>query len=155
MGMEVRMGRQDGNGVRLQQANRDVAVPMLVSPQRYGILWNDAAVTGVEVDLHSGPPVLIRSKAGGGDARYDFRNARSSHPARRDRASRRRRQDRLRRQGGVRAAAALRRLTRRQRARLPARSRARRRARALARRSSSAGTMARPHSSSASGTVAT
>ena len=55
-----------GNIVRLQQANRDVAVPMLVSPKGYGILWNNAAVTDVEVDIPSGPPILIRSEAGGG-----------------------------------------------------------------------------------------
>lgn len=55
-----------GNIVRLQQANRDVAVPMLVSPKGFGILWNNAAVTNVEVDLPSGPPILIRSEAGGG-----------------------------------------------------------------------------------------
>jgi len=56
----------NGTSVRLQQANRDVAVPMLVSPKGYGILWNNAAVTNVEADLPSGPSILIRSEAGGG-----------------------------------------------------------------------------------------
>ena len=55
-----------GTITRLQQANRDVAVPMLVSPKGFGILWNNAAVTDVEAGLASGPAILIRSEAGGG-----------------------------------------------------------------------------------------
>jgi alpha-D-xyloside xylohydrolase len=61
-----------GTIVRLQQANRDVAVPMLVSPKGFGILWNNAAVTDVEVDLPSGPPIMIRSEAGGVDYHFMY-----------------------------------------------------------------------------------
>ena len=56
-----------GNRVHLQQANRDVAVPMLVSPGGFGVLWNNASVTDVDVGLPSEPhPLSIRSEAGGG-----------------------------------------------------------------------------------------
>lgn len=60
-----------GTTVHLQQANRDVAVPMMVSPKGYGLLWNDAAVTDVDVGLPSKPSLVIRSEAGGG-VDYDF-----------------------------------------------------------------------------------
>ncbi|MDE2501306.1 MAG: glycoside hydrolase family 31 protein, partial [Alphaproteobacteria bacterium] len=61
-----------GNIIHLQQANRDVAVPMLVSQSGYGILWNDAAVTDVDVGTASDPAGLtFRSEAGGG-IDYDF-----------------------------------------------------------------------------------
>ena len=61
-----------GTTVRLQQANRDVAVPMLVMPKGFGILWNNASVTQVDVGLPAGPHgVVIRSEAGQG-ADYDF-----------------------------------------------------------------------------------
>ncbi|MTV37742.1 glycoside hydrolase family 31 protein [Duganella radicis] len=56
-----------GSSVRLQQANRDVAVPMLVTPDGFGILWNNAAVTQVEVGLPAGHhAVSIQSEAGQG-----------------------------------------------------------------------------------------
>jgi alpha-D-xyloside xylohydrolase len=57
-----------GNTVHLQQANRDVAVPMLVSPKGFGVLWNNASVTDVEAGLPItwGHPLQIRSEAGGG-----------------------------------------------------------------------------------------
>ncbi|TWI67732.1 alpha-D-xyloside xylohydrolase [Pseudoduganella lurida] len=57
-----------GNTVHLQQANRDVAVPMLVSPKGFGLLWNNASVTDVDVGLPIswGHPLQIRSEAGGG-----------------------------------------------------------------------------------------
>lgn len=61
-----------GNIVRLQQANRDVAVPVLVSPKGFGILWNNAAVTNVELDLPSGPAMLLRSEAGGVDYHFMY-----------------------------------------------------------------------------------
>jgi alpha-D-xyloside xylohydrolase len=58
---------QAGNTVHLQQANRDVAVPMLVSRKGFGILWNNASVTDVDVDVASAAsPLLFRSEAGGG-----------------------------------------------------------------------------------------
>jgi alpha-D-xyloside xylohydrolase len=60
-----------GTTVHLQQANRDVGVPMLVSPQGFGLLWNNASVTDVDVGLASKPPVVIRSEAGAG-VDYDF-----------------------------------------------------------------------------------
>jgi len=56
-----------GTAVRLQQANRDVAVPMLMTPQGFGILWNNAAVTQVEAGLPAGHyPLSIHSEAGQG-----------------------------------------------------------------------------------------
>lgn len=61
-------GLLDYNGVtvRLQQSNRDVGVPMMVSPEGFGLLWNDAAVTDVDVALPAKAPLVIRSEAGGG-----------------------------------------------------------------------------------------
>ncbi|WP_218943788.1 alpha-glucosidase domain-containing protein [Pseudoduganella albidiflava] len=57
-----------GNTVHLQQANRDVAVPMLVSPKGYGLLWNNASITDVDAGLPATPhhPLEFRSGAGGG-----------------------------------------------------------------------------------------
>ena len=56
-----------GNRVHLQQANRDVAVPMLVSPSGFGVLWNNASVTDVDAGIASAPhPLVIHSEAGGG-----------------------------------------------------------------------------------------
>jgi alpha-D-xyloside xylohydrolase len=61
-----------GTTVHLQQANRDVAVPMLVSPNGYGLLWNNASVTDVDVNQPAAPaPLVIRSEAGAG-VDYDF-----------------------------------------------------------------------------------
>ncbi len=60
-----------GSSVHLQQANRDVAVPMLVSPGGFGLLWNNAAVTDVDAGLASKPTLVIRSEAGKG-VDYDF-----------------------------------------------------------------------------------
>jgi len=61
----------NGTTVHLQQANRDVGIPMLVSPKGYGLLWNNAAVTDVDVDVIAKPPLVIRSEAGKG-VDYDF-----------------------------------------------------------------------------------
>ncbi|OFA07366.1 alpha-xylosidase BoGH31A precursor [Duganella phyllosphaerae] len=57
-----------GTTVHLQQANRDVAVPMLVSANGFGILWNNASVTDVDAGLPATPhhPLHFRSEAGGG-----------------------------------------------------------------------------------------
>jgi alpha-D-xyloside xylohydrolase len=56
-----------GNRVHLQQANRDVAVPMLVSPFGFGVLWNNASVTDVDAGIPSAPqPLVFRSEAGSG-----------------------------------------------------------------------------------------
>ena len=61
-----------GNTVHLQQANRDVAVPMLVSQGGFGILWNNASVTDVDADVAWDPnQIVLRSEAGGG-IDYDF-----------------------------------------------------------------------------------
>lgn len=56
-----------GVSVRLQQANRDVAVPMLVSSRGYAVLWNNASVTQVDVGLpQTANQQIIRSEVGGG-----------------------------------------------------------------------------------------
>ena len=56
-----------GNSVLLQQANRDVGVPMLVSSRGYGVLWNNASVTHVDVGLpQTAYQQVFRSEAGGG-----------------------------------------------------------------------------------------
>ena len=61
-----------GNTVHLQQANRDVAVPLLVSQGGFGILWNNASVTDVDADVAWDPnQIVLRSEAGGG-IDYDF-----------------------------------------------------------------------------------
>jgi alpha-D-xyloside xylohydrolase len=61
-----------GSTVRLQQANRDVGVPMLVSSGGYGILWNNASVTEVDVAIpQSAYQLVLRSEAGSG-IDYDF-----------------------------------------------------------------------------------
>ena len=61
-----------GSTIHLQQANRDVAVPMLVSSQGFGILWNNASVTDVEASQPASPqPIIFKSEAGGG-IDYDF-----------------------------------------------------------------------------------
>ncbi|MEO7493439.1 MAG: glycoside hydrolase family 31 protein [Massilia sp.] len=67
-------GRLDNRhlGVRLQQANTDVAVPMLTSSRGYGILWNNPAVTEVDVAIpQKANQLVFRSEAGGG-IDYDF-----------------------------------------------------------------------------------
>jgi alpha-D-xyloside xylohydrolase len=38
-----------GHSIHLQQANTDIAVPMMISPQGWGLLWNDASVADVLV----------------------------------------------------------------------------------------------------------
>ncbi len=56
-----------GNSVRLQQANSDVGVPMLVASRGFGILWNNASVTTVDAGLpQDGHALKISSEAGGG-----------------------------------------------------------------------------------------
>ena len=61
-----------GSTVHLQQANRDVAVPMLVSQRGFGILWNNASVTDVDADVAwDTNQIVLRSEAGGG-IDYDF-----------------------------------------------------------------------------------
>lgn len=56
-----------GGTVRLQQANRDVAVPMLMSSGGYGILWNNASVTEVDVSVpQSAGQLVFRSEYGAG-----------------------------------------------------------------------------------------
>ncbi|MFL6604952.1 MAG: glycoside hydrolase family 31 protein [Steroidobacteraceae bacterium] len=61
-----------GSTVHLQQANRDVGVPMMVSPHGFGVLWNNASVTDVDVGQSAAvAPLVIRSEAGSG-IDYDF-----------------------------------------------------------------------------------
>jgi alpha-D-xyloside xylohydrolase len=61
-----------GHSIHLQQANADVAVPMMISPDGWGLLWNDASVTDVDVAVPGAPhPLAIRSEAGPG-VDYDF-----------------------------------------------------------------------------------
>ena len=60
-----------GSTVHLQQANRDVAVPMMVSPRGFGLLWNNASVTDVDVGQPAVAPLRIRSEQGEG-IDYDF-----------------------------------------------------------------------------------
>ena len=56
-----------GSTVRLQQANRDVGVPMLVSSGGYGILWNNASVTEVDVTVpRLAGQLVFRSEMGSG-----------------------------------------------------------------------------------------
>ena len=57
-----------GNTVHLQQANRDVGVPMAISSKGFGILWNNASVTDVDAGVQTTPfhPLQFRSEAGGG-----------------------------------------------------------------------------------------
>jgi len=61
-----------GRSIHLQQANTDVAIPMMVSPNGWGLLWNNASVTDVDVTLPAAAhPLVIRSEAGPG-VDYDF-----------------------------------------------------------------------------------
>jgi alpha-D-xyloside xylohydrolase len=61
-----------GSTVHLQQKNGDVAVPMMLSPKGFGILWNNASIMDVDVakpgEKH---PLVIRNEAGAG-IDYDF-----------------------------------------------------------------------------------
>jgi len=61
-----------GNSVHLQQANRDVAVPLLVSQGGFGILWNNASVTDVDVDVAWITSTLALCSEAGGGIDYDF-----------------------------------------------------------------------------------
>ena len=60
-----------GSTIHLQQANRDVGVPMMVSPRGFGLLWNNASVTDVDVGQPAAPALQIRSERGEG-IDYDF-----------------------------------------------------------------------------------
>lgn len=54
-----------GTTVRLQQANTDVGVPVLVSTAGYGLFWNNPAVTEVAVDMPQATDrIVFRSQAG-------------------------------------------------------------------------------------------
>jgi alpha-D-xyloside xylohydrolase len=54
-----------GASIRLQQENREVAVPMLVSSRGYGVLWDNPAVTDVKVGSgdEENPLLSITSEA--------------------------------------------------------------------------------------------
>jgi len=54
-----------GHTVHLQQANTDVGIPMLMTPKGFGLLWNNASVTDVDVGTGK-EPLGIRSEAGPG-----------------------------------------------------------------------------------------
>lgn len=61
-----------GSSVHLQQKNGDVAVPMMLSPRGFGILWNNASVMDVDVAKEGAKfPLVIRNDAGAG-IDYDF-----------------------------------------------------------------------------------
>lgn len=61
-----------GHSIHLQQSNGDVAIPMIVSPDGFGLLWNDAAATDVSVNVPGArAPLVIASEAGPG-IDYDF-----------------------------------------------------------------------------------
>lgn len=60
-----------GSTIHLQQANRDVGVPMMVSPRGFGLLWNNASVTDVDIGQPAAPALQIRSERGEG-IDYDF-----------------------------------------------------------------------------------
>jgi alpha-D-xyloside xylohydrolase len=61
-----------GSTVHLQQKNGDVAVPMLLSPSGFGILWNNASIMDVDVAKPGAKfPLVIRNQAGAG-IDYDF-----------------------------------------------------------------------------------
>lgn len=56
-----------GTTVRLQQANTDVGVPVLVSTAGFGLFWNNASITDVAVDTpQAGKQIVFRSQAGTG-----------------------------------------------------------------------------------------
>ncbi len=56
-----------GTTVRLQQANTDVGVPVLVSSAGYGLFWNNPAVTEVAVAVPQATDrIVFRSQAGSG-----------------------------------------------------------------------------------------
>jgi alpha-D-xyloside xylohydrolase len=56
-----------GTTTRLQQANTDVGVPVLVSTRGYGLFWNNPAVTDVDVDVpQAREQIVFRSQAGKG-----------------------------------------------------------------------------------------
>lgn len=58
---------QRGSTIRLQQANTDVGVPMLVSSGGWGILWNNASVTEADIGLpQCQDRIVLRSEAGSG-----------------------------------------------------------------------------------------
>ena len=62
-------GRLDytGTTVRLQQANTDVGIPVLVSSAGFGIFWNNPAVTDVDVSIPQATDrIVFRSQAGSG-----------------------------------------------------------------------------------------
>ena len=61
-----------GSTVHLQQKNGDVAVPMMLSPAGFGLLWNNASVMDVDVAKPGAQfPLVIRNEAGAG-IDYDF-----------------------------------------------------------------------------------
>ncbi len=53
-----------GAVVRLQQENRDVAVPVLVSNRGYGVLWDNPAVTDVDIGQSASHTLAWTSEAG-------------------------------------------------------------------------------------------
>jgi alpha-D-xyloside xylohydrolase len=56
-----------GTTVHLQQKNGDVAIPMMLSPQGFGILWNNASVMDVDVARPGDrDPLVVRNETGAG-----------------------------------------------------------------------------------------
>jgi alpha-D-xyloside xylohydrolase len=57
-----------GHSTRLQQRNRDIAIPVMVSSKGYGIFWDNPAITDVKVSAAGSPDPTIdwKSEAGFG-----------------------------------------------------------------------------------------
>jgi alpha-D-xyloside xylohydrolase len=60
-----------GTTVHLQQENREVAVPVLVSSRGYGVLWDNPAITDVDAGK-SNPDTLVWSSEAGDTIDYYF-----------------------------------------------------------------------------------
>ena len=61
-----------GSRVHLQQQNTDVGVPVLVSSKGYGLLWDNASVSDIDIpSAVTGRPMTLTSEAGG-DIDYYF-----------------------------------------------------------------------------------
>jgi alpha-D-xyloside xylohydrolase len=60
-----------GSAIHLQQENRDVGVPVMMSSRGYGVLWDNAAVTDVDVGK-TGPGTLSWTSEAGAAIDYYF-----------------------------------------------------------------------------------
>ena len=60
-----------GTTVHLQQKNMEVAIPVLVSSKGYGVLWDNPAITDVDVGKTS-PGILLWTSEAGNEVDYYF-----------------------------------------------------------------------------------